>query len=72
MARDLAHQVAEGSRAVFGLMMESFLVEGRQNVESGKQLVRGQSITDACMSLEQTIPLLGELAAAVRKRRAAG
>jgi 3-deoxy-7-phosphoheptulonate synthase len=71
VTRDLCHQIASGSRELFGVMMESFLVEGRQNVEPGKQLVYGQSITDACMDWETTAPLLGELAAAVRKRRQA-
>jgi 3-deoxy-7-phosphoheptulonate synthase len=71
VARDLAHQIASGSRALIGVMMESFLVEGRQNVEPGKPLVYGQSITDACMDWETTAPLLVELAAAVRKRRKA-
>jgi 3-deoxy-7-phosphoheptulonate synthase len=72
VARDLAHQIACGSRALLGVMMESFLVEGRQNVEPGKKLLYGQSITDACMDWETTAPLLVELAAAVRKRRKAG
>jgi 3-deoxy-7-phosphoheptulonate synthase len=71
VAHDLAHQVATGSRELIGVMMESFLVEGRQNVEPGKKLVYGQSITDACMDWETTAPLLVELAAAVRKRRKA-
>ncbi|MEN8184984.1 MAG: 3-deoxy-7-phosphoheptulonate synthase [Myxococcota bacterium] len=69
VARDLALQIAGGDRRIFGLMMESFLAEGRQNVEAGKPLAYGQSITDACMSWEMTEPLFGELAAAVRKRR---
>jgi 3-deoxy-7-phosphoheptulonate synthase len=71
VAHDLAHQVATGSREIIGIMMESFLVEGRQNVKPGKKLLYGQSITDACMDWEATAPLLVELAAAVRKRRKA-
>jgi len=71
VARDLAHQIAGGSRALIGVMMESFLVEGRQNVEPGKKLLYGQSITDACLDWETTAPLLVELATAVRKRRKA-
>jgi 3-deoxy-7-phosphoheptulonate synthase len=67
--RDVAQQVASGSRAVFGIMMESFLEEGRQDVRPGAGLVYGKSITDACMSWEMTQPLFAELATAVRKRR---
>jgi 3-deoxy-7-phosphoheptulonate synthase len=69
--RDLAGQTASGSLAIFGVMFESFLLAGRQNVETGVPLVYGQSITDACIDWETTAPLLTELAAAVRERRAA-
>jgi 3-deoxy-7-phosphoheptulonate synthase len=48
-------------------MLESFLVEGRQDVS--RELVYGKSITDACLGWEQTQPLFGELAGAVRERR---
>ena len=73
VASNLAGQIAAGSEAIFGLMLASFLVEGRQdhsqeNADT-EQLVRGQSITDACISWEQTQPVLDELADAVRKRR---
>ena len=51
-------------------MMESFLVEGRQDLADPARLVYGQSITDACMGWEMTVPVLQELAAAVRARRA--
>ena len=69
VAHDVARQVSEGSRVIFGVMMESFLADGRQDVESGSPLVYGQSITDACLSWESTQPLLAELAEAVRARR---
>ncbi len=69
VAREIAAQVAGGNRRIFGLMMESFLVEGRQDVDPDRELTYGQSITDACMSWEQTEPLFAELAAAVRRRR---
>ncbi len=69
VARDIAGQVAGGDDSIFGLMMESFLVEGRQDVDPDRELTYGQSITDACMSWEQTEPLFAELAEAVRKRR---
>jgi 3-deoxy-7-phosphoheptulonate synthase len=68
--RDIARQVAEGSRAIFGIMLESFLVDGRQDHEKGKELVFGQSITDACLGWERTEPLFEELSKAVRARRA--
>ena len=69
VARELARQIASGSRAVAGVMMESFLVEGRQDARPGAKLTHGQSITDACMSWEQTVPLLEELAEAAERRR---
>lgn len=68
VATDLARQVAGGSREIFGTMLESFLVDGRQDYQPG-QLVRGQSITDACMGWERTEPIFEELARAVQKRR---
>jgi 3-deoxy-7-phosphoheptulonate synthase len=49
--------------------MESFLVEGRQELVDRSHLVYGQSITDGCMSWETTVPVLRELAAAARARR---
>jgi 3-deoxy-7-phosphoheptulonate synthase len=72
VARDVARQVAEGNRGIIGVMLESFLEEGRQDVAPGQDLNYGQSITDACLSWEQTVPVLHELAAAVRRRRANG
>jgi 3-deoxy-7-phosphoheptulonate synthase len=72
VARDVATQVARGSRAIFGLMLESFLVEGRQNVVAGQPLEYGKSITDPCIAWPSTQLLLEELAEAVRQRRAAG
>ena len=50
-------------------MLESFLVDGSQNHESGAPLVYGQSITDKCLGWEKTEPLFMQLAEAVRKRR---
>jgi 3-deoxy-7-phosphoheptulonate synthase len=67
---DLAGQIADGSTAIIGVMLESFLVDGSQNHEKTRgALVYGQSITDKCMSWERTEPLFTELAEAVRKRR---
>jgi 3-deoxy-7-phosphoheptulonate synthase len=67
VARALAAQIRAGSRALVGVMLESFLVDGRQDVSD--HMVYGQSITDACMGWERTLPLFDELAAAVRARR---
>lgn len=72
VAADLAGQIAEGSRNIVGLMMESFLEDGRQDYAKGADLVHGQSITDACMGWERTLPLFERLAEAVRKRRERG
>jgi len=69
VASDIATQVARGSRSIFGLMLESNLVEGRQDVVAGQTLTYGQSITDPCMSWEDTESLLQELATAARLRR---
>src|SRR5262249_2918099 len=70
VVREIASRVADGSAAIFGLMLESFLVDGNQNHEKARgALVYGQSITDKCMSWERTEPLFTELAEAVRKRR---
>ncbi len=68
VAGDIAAQVARGDRRIFGMMLESHLVEGNQKIGDG-DLVYGQSITDACMGWERTEPLLREIASAVRSRR---
>jgi 3-deoxy-7-phosphoheptulonate synthase len=65
--RDVAGRIARGERGVAGLMMESFLVAGRQDL--GPDMTRGQSVTDACLDWDTTAGLLGELADAVRARR---
>jgi 3-deoxy-7-phosphoheptulonate synthase len=64
----VADQVAGGSWQIFGVMIESHLVEGRQNYTPGQPAVYGQSITDACISLEQTEPILELLANAQQAR----
>ena len=64
-------QVESGSHDIFGVMLESHLNEGKQSHDGSSNLVYGQSITDACMSWEQTEPLLEKLAAAVKVRRTA-
>ena len=69
VATEIAAQVADGSRAVAGLMLESHLREGKQNHTASTPLVYGQSITDACISWEATEPVLATLAEAVQARR---
>jgi 3-deoxy-7-phosphoheptulonate synthase len=71
VGRDIAGQLAQGEPGIFGVMMESFLAEGRQDLRDPAALVYGQSLTDACMSWEMTEPVLDELATAVRARRRA-
>jgi 3-deoxy-7-phosphoheptulonate synthase len=71
VAHDIAAQVAQGEAGIFGVMMESFLVDGRQTLRASTPLVYGQSITDACIGWETTVPVLEELAEAVRARRRA-
>ncbi|SFO73243.1 3-deoxy-D-arabinoheptulosonate-7-phosphate synthase [Enterovibrio norvegicus DSM 15893] len=71
VADDVANQVAGGNDAIFGVMIESHLVEGRQDLVDGKAAVYGQSITDACIGWEMTEQVLQRLADAVEERRAA-
>ena len=71
VAKEIAAQVAEGERGIVGVMIESFIADGRQDLKDPKKLVYGQSITDACIGWERTVPVLRELAAAVRARRSA-
>jgi len=70
VAAAIAEQVAEGSWNIFGAMLESHLVEGRQNYKPDAEATYGQSITDACISLDQTEPLLEQFAVAQQKRGA--
>jgi len=69
VGRDVAGQVARGDDRIFGVMIESFLVEGRQDWKQDKELTYGQSLTDACINWEDTEPLLRQLAEAARERR---
>jgi 3-deoxy-7-phosphoheptulonate synthase len=75
VARDIAAQLRAGAGGrpspIFGVMIESHLVGGRQDCVPGKPLTYGQSITDACLSWSETVPVLRELADAVRARRTA-
>jgi 3-deoxy-7-phosphoheptulonate synthase len=75
VAQDIAAQIAGGQRGICGVLMESFLVEGRQDLSGSApgtdpaSLTYGQSVTDACIGWEDTVPVLHALAQAVRARR---
>ncbi|WP_313083528.1 3-deoxy-7-phosphoheptulonate synthase [Pulveribacter sp.] len=70
VGHDVAAQIAGGDARITGVMIESHLEEGRQDIVPGQPLKPGVSVTDACISFAQTVPLLQALAAAVRARRA--
>ncbi len=70
VAAEIGSQIAAGNAAIVGVMLESFLVGGRQDPGPDGALTYGQSITDACMDWEQTVAVLEGLAAAVKARRA--
>jgi 3-deoxy-7-phosphoheptulonate synthase len=69
VCRDVATQIAEGSRSILGVMIESNLVAGAQKLVPDQPLIYGQSITDGCIDWAETRALFAELAAAVRSRR---
>jgi len=68
VCRDICSQIEDGDGRIVGVMIESNLVEGAQSVDN-RPLVRGQSVTDACLSWDETVPLLDDLAAAIDRRR---
>ena len=69
VAADIGRQIAGGERRIVGVMIESHLVAGRQDLEPGKALTYGQSITDGCLGWEESKQVLDKLAAAVKARR---
>jgi 3-deoxy-7-phosphoheptulonate synthase len=69
VARDIGRQIAAGEQRIMGVMLESHLHEGRQDLKPGVPLAPGVSITDGCVGWETTEQVLRELAAAVRARR---
>ncbi len=69
VATDVAAQIAQGDGRITGIMIESHLNEGRQDILVDTPLKHGVSVTDACISMAQTVPVLEALAAAVRQRR---
>lgn len=66
---DVASQIESGDHRIFGVMVESNLVAGRQDYVEGQSLVFGQSITDGCIDWDSSVRVLERLASAVRKRR---
>jgi len=73
VAADIAHQLAAGSDAIAGVLLESHLVEGRQDITNGREGLRyGQSVTDGCIGWDSTVAALEGLAQAVRSRARAG
>jgi 3-deoxy-7-phosphoheptulonate synthase len=69
VGHDVAAQIANGEERIFGVMIESHLVEGNQKVIKDEELVYGQSITDACLGWEDSETLIRELAEAVKQKR---
>ena len=69
VAENISQQVAEGDRRIIGVMIESHLVEGRQNCDDKNNLVYGQSITDACINWDDSFEVLTKLSDAVQQRR---
>jgi 3-deoxy-7-phosphoheptulonate synthase len=69
---NIAEQVAGGDTRIVGVMVESHLVAGRQDLMPGKELTYGQSITDGCIDWDTSVQVLENLAAAVRQRRLQG
>ena len=69
VARDIAAQLARGERRIVGVMVESHLHDGRQDLRAGEPLRFGQSITDACLGWEDSVELLQGLADGVKRRR---
>jgi 3-deoxy-7-phosphoheptulonate synthase len=69
VGNDVASQVGNGDHRIMGVMIESNLKAGRQDLVPGNELVYGQSITDACLGWEDSVPVLEGLATSVRTRR---
>jgi 3-deoxy-7-phosphoheptulonate synthase len=69
VAHEVARQIAAGQTGITGIMLESFLVDGRQELDWSNGMTYGQSVTDSCMGWEMLLPVLHELAEAVRARR---
>ena len=69
VSNEVAGQIASGQTGIVGLMLESFLVDGKQELDWAGGMTYGQSVTDACMGWDMTVSVLHQLAGAVRARR---
>jgi 3-deoxy-7-phosphoheptulonate synthase len=69
VAAEIGRQIGGGDRRIVGVMVESHLVEGRQDLVPGKPLAFGQSITDSCLGWDDSVRLLEALAGSVAERR---
>jgi len=69
VSENIAAQVASGDQRIFGVMVESHLVGGRQDLVAGQPLTYGQSITDGCIDWDGSVKILNHLAQAVKARR---
>jgi 3-deoxy-7-phosphoheptulonate synthase len=69
---DIGRQIAGGDTRIVGVMVESHLVAGRQDLVPGKELTYGQSVTDGCINWEESVQVLQGLADAVKQRRLVG
>jgi 3-deoxy-7-phosphoheptulonate synthase len=69
VCHDVAGQIGRGDTRIIGVMIESHLIAGRQDITRGRDLVYGQSVTDACVCWDDTLPMLYELAEAAARRR---
>jgi 3-deoxy-7-phosphoheptulonate synthase len=69
VAQSISQQLSDGCQSIMGVMVESHLAEGRQDVKAGCDLIYGQSITDGCLGWEDTEPLLDLLSEGVKARR---
>ena len=72
VCENIGAQLAAGDDRIVGVMVESQLVAGRQDLEPGKPLTYGQSITDGCVGWEDSVRILEGLAESVRRRRLIG
>ncbi|CAL4319643.1 3-deoxy-7-phosphoheptulonate synthase [Buchnera aphidicola] len=68
VAKSISKQISQGSKFIFGVMIESFLEEGFQTVKENKPLIYGKSITDACLNWEDSVLIIKQLADAVDTR----
>jgi 3-deoxy-7-phosphoheptulonate synthase len=68
---NIAEQLAAGERRIFGVMIESNIVGGRQDLEGGQPLTYGQSVTDGCVGWDETVGMFETLAEAIGARRSA-